>query len=649
MREIQFARTYKQGKIKNWQINEDMYYGRKQPSDTSRANVELGRMQEFVHTLLSKIDNSLVFKYIKRKKSQLKRVQYLNAVRVSDQDEDDWDTKDLAGKKQGAIYGRAIFAYSADSQDGYKAHLDNVDVYDFLIDPSAGGLDIEKARYLGDYGVVYDRSDLEDFTAKDGYNMEGVKQLLDSGGNATTQTQETTNQRNRKAAQGTTVIDSQIADSDKFVFWRWGTTYKGKRYYLLLSETGSAAIRIEELVNVFKSNLWWYWTYAVFLDLTEFWTPSYCDYVREIFMTQNVTVNQAVDNTEQVNKPTKAVNVKAIENLADLKYSRGGNTIRIKGDIDINKAIQILNTPSVDTPLKLFALLEGIQEKASGVTAGAKGVADPDGKATIYEGNQENTADRFGLLNKSYSFGYKRFAKLHCFGVDEHLTKKTAVDIMGPDGVEQVEVSRRDIFRKGESFGVMIEASNAELALSEANKKSKMDFLSAEAADPNAAGVMNPKKSFEIRARIVGFEPDEIRELMDTSDFGDEEIMSEADRDMEALLDGKEVQPNQAANTAYKQRMVDWLRDHQEDITKEMAQSFFDYIDAIEPIIIRNMNRQANSQGIQMQLEAIKKGQPAAPGDKAPLPIGPAAPIAPAPVAPPAVPPDGGAALPLAQ
>ena len=100
LKEIAFARTYKQGKTKNWQINEDLYYGRKLNSETSRANVDLGRMQEFVHTLLSKIDSPLVFRFTKRKNSQLQRVNRLNALRVNDQEQDNWDIKDLVAELQ---------------------------------------------------------------------------------------------------------------------------------------------------------------------------------------------------------------------------------------------------------------------------------------------------------------------------------------------------------------------------------------------------------------------------------------------------------------------------------------------------------------------------------------------------------------------
>ena len=137
--EIEFAREYKQGKVKNWKINEDMYYSRKNINETatsivslpsqgsSRANIDLGQMAAFVHTILSKVDTPLVFKFTKRKESQLERVKQLNSLRVTDQQKDDWDIKDIAGKKQAIIYGRTVFSYYADSMNGYEAHLDNID------------------------------------------------------------------------------------------------------------------------------------------------------------------------------------------------------------------------------------------------------------------------------------------------------------------------------------------------------------------------------------------------------------------------------------------------------------------------------------------------------------------------------------------
>lgn len=620
LEEISFARNYKQGKVKNWKLNEDLYYGRKPATDDSRSNVDLGQMASHVHTILSKIDNPLTFKYVKRKNSQLQRINYLNSLKRQDQDTGNWDIKDIAGKKQASIYGRAIYSFYADSYEGYCAHLDNVDVYDFLIDPSAGGIDIERGMYMGDFGVVLTRQQIKDGVKDKIYLKTEVETLLEGDGNSLDSSQEQTNKINRTQAQNVWKTQKEIGNKDKFKFWRWCTTYEGKRYYLLLSEKGGTAIRVSLLKDIFSSNLWPYWTWAAFPDLTEFWTPSFCDYVRDIFMAQAVSINQMLDNAEQINKPQKVVQVGAIENLAELRYRKNG-LIKVKKDIDIAKAFQEIRPPSINTPIQVFNLLDAIQEKASGVTAAAQGAAENDSgsKVAIYEGNQENSADRFGFLNRSYSFGYKRFATLYEWGVRDNLVKKTAVEMLGPDGIDIIMVSRRDIFRSGEKFGVMVEASNAELALSASEKKAKLEFLAAMngVQDNSGKPVQNQKKAYEIQAEIAGFDEETIRQLMDVSDFGTADLMAEADRDIERILDGEKVEPNEAADTAYKQRFVTYMLEHKEDIDEEQFQALADYVMALDPIIMRNMTARANAMIFKMQMDSLldpKAQVPGAPG-----------------------------------
>lgn len=593
--EIIFARNHKQGKVKNWKTNENLYYGRKVVSDTSMANVDLGEMQSHVHTILSKIDEPLVFKFTKRKKSQLKRVNRLNGLRIYDQDRDDWDLKDIAGKKQAIIYGRAIYSYYADSYEGYKPHLDPIDVYDFLVDPSAGGLFLEKADFLGDYGVVLSRTEIK-AGIKDGrfLKTEGQR-LIDGGSNATEQPIEETNKLNRTTSQNVTQSTKEMSGTDKFKFWRWGTTFEGQRYYLLLNERGGQAIEIVPIEEKFESKLWWYWTYAAFPDLTEFWTPSFCDYVREVIMAKAVSINQMLDNSEKINKPQRKIMSGAIENMAQLKYRREGNII-VKKDIDINKAFQIVETPAIDAPLKVFEQLDQIQQRSSGVTAGDNGAAENNAgaKATIYNGNQANSADRFGYFNKSYSFGYKSFSRLYEHGVREHLLKKEAIDILGPDGIEIEEISRKDIFWKNDKFGVMVESSKAEEALSIDDKKAKLGFLASQDALPTGS-IQNKKKSYEIQALAVGLSEEQVRQLMDNSEFGDEELMADAERDIELILDGQNIPPNQEATTAYKQRFVDYMLKNQETgLTEDEFNRLTAYVALLQPIIMRNTVRMAN-------------------------------------------------------
>ena len=614
LQEIEFARQYKQGKVGNWKTNEDLYYGRKRKSQDSRANVDLGLMASFVHTILSKIDNALIFKFTKRKDSQMKRVEMLNRLRSIDSDRDNWDIKDLAGKKQAVIYGRAIYSYAAESVDGYCPHLEPVDVYDFLIDPSAGGLDMERAMYMGRYGVVKQKHEIKEGIKKGIYLRTEGNVLVEGSGNSTEINQEETNKQNRTFSQNVWNSQKEIGNPDKYIFWEWYTTYKGKRYYLLLNEAGASAIRVEELIDIFESDLFPFWSWAAFIDMTEFWTPSYCDYVREAFMAQSVSINQMLDNAEQINKPQRVVNVGAFENLASLKYRKNG-LIKVKGSFNVDQAYQVINTPSIKTPIDVYNLLDGIQEKASGVTGGAKGVSDED-KVGIYEGNQANAADRFGFLNKTYSFGYKHFARLWEAGVKEHLVKKIAIDILGPEGLEIKEVKRSDLFRKGDDYGVAVESSNAEMTMSTLSKRAKITFLNTQASNT----VQNPQKAYELQATIAGFDEEEIRQLMDKSEFGDAGIMAEAERDIEDILDGKIISPNQAATTAYKQRFVDYMMNHQEDLDNDDFLRLTNYVASLDQIIMRNMIRMANDKLLKEQLAQVGGEEPIEKGAQKQLP-----------------------------
>ena len=606
--EIDIARTYKNGKVKSWQSNESMYYGVKETSEDSRANISLGRMQEFVHTLLSKIDNPLVFKFTKRKPSQLSRVELLNSLRRFDADRNFWDLKDIVGKKQGIIYGRAIYAYYASSDKGtYESNLENVDVYDFLIDPACGGIDIENAFFMGRWGVVKTIKQLKDGVKNKIYNKEAVSRLIESGGNSTEENQEETNKRSRSYDQET-IGDKENNNHNKFKLWEWFTTFEGERYYILMDNSGQW-IRCEKLSDMFSCNTWPFWTWAAFPDLTEFWTPSYCDYARDLFLAQDASIGQMLDNADAINKPMRAVDVSAIDDVTKLKYRKDG-IIPVKKGVDINRAYQTVITPSINTPIQVFEILEGIQEKASGVTAQAKGTSDEKGKVGIYQGNEAAMADRFGLLNKSYSFGYKRFAKLYENGVKDHLIKKIAIEILGPNGVEVKQISKRDLYKKGDEYGITVEASNAEMMASKQDRNEKLAFLASEVNNP----MINKKKLFEMRALISGLSEEDVRQLLDTNSYGNEKLISEADRDLESLLMGEVIEINDAANNQYKQRMVDYLRDHKEDINDRQFFAISAYIDSLEDVIFRNEARKlVNEQSQEMlnpELNPLNINQP---------------------------------------
>jgi hypothetical protein len=609
MTEIQFARDYKQGIIWRWWKNEDLYYGRKDTrywggtdssynrnNDTvnttseSRANVNIASAKtiSFVESLLSKIDSPLTFTFKKRHLADLKKADLLNSLKEQDADYDDWLYKDLLGKTDAIIYGRSIYAYYADSIDEYCAHLEYVSPYDFLVDPSGGGYDLDHAMYLGRFNIRKSRTDLQNGKKSGAYIKSEVDNLLGGSGNDYTQeTQEEINQSNKYGYIGSPA-NRTINNPDMYKFWEWYTTYEGKRYYLLMTENGQC-IRCEYLSDLFKADkklgdaMWPFWSWAFVPNATEFWTPSKLDYVREIFMAQGVSINQMLDNAEAINKPQRAVDVSSLENIADLVYRRNG-VIRVKPGTNINNAFKILEVNSITTPLNVYDKLEGIQQIESGITSAAKGVAEED-KVGIYEGNQANAADRYGVWNKSYSQAYKRFAKLWRYGVEDNLTKKVAVKMIGPDGFESdIFITKKDIKPKYE-YSVLVDSTNAELQADATDKRNKITFLAGYKGDQS----INQKAVFETGAKIVGFEREEIRQFLDTSEFGDAVLMSEAERDIEDLINGKIIEPNDQANTAYLNRILRYVKDHKEDMKEEQFLLFMDYINRAEEVVVRNM------------------------------------------------------------
>lgn len=605
--EIEFARKYKEHRIAQWHINEALYYGKKNSLEDVRANAGIAnaKTQGFVNALLSKIDAPPNIKYRHAKNADMKPARRLNFLFMQEMahEHENLQMKDLLGKKQAILYGRAVYEYHASSDNKqYRSVLSNVSVYDFLIDPSAGGYDIERAFFLGRGGIWKTKEQLYDSVKSGRYLKSKVKELLgsdaeseveiegsentDSGNNdATKSEEEKAKEMSRVYIMGT---ESKIhMQGSKYLFWEWYTTYRGQRYYMLFNESSGLAVRVEKIEDVFKSGLYPFWTWATDPDLSEFWTLSPVDQMRDIFMVQGASIDQLLDNAEQINKPMKGVVGDAVKNLNSLRYGRD-KTVRFKKGTDMTKAVRVFETPALQSPLEVYNMLETIGSLESGVSPATKGVADED-KVGIYEGNMQQVADRMGLLNKAYADGYYRFAKLFYYGVKEHLNTKVAIEIVGHDGVELEEITKRDVKGFAE-MGIDIEASDAEMNASAVDQKNKLNYLS----NARQSAVVNQKVREEMEATIAGFEQDEIRRLMDKDEFGDAELLSEASRDIENLLRGIEVKPNMNATNAYKSKIVDYMMDQHENMDKETWERFVQYVLDIDQYVMANMVRKAN-------------------------------------------------------
>lgn len=592
LEEIQFARDAKKVKLDGWWKNEDLYYSNKKLKvGDERANVNLNEAQGFVMSFLAKINKQFNFKYAKGEEADLQAANLTNALKDMDAKKGRWNFKAMLARIQLIIYGRYIFEYHADSVDGYKSYLTPVDVYQFLIDPSCGGLDIEKAMYMGRGGIIKSIDDIKEGVDSGKYLRTESNELISGTGNVASMSQEDIDANNRWVAL--TSRNRVLQRDDQWKFWEWYTTYQGVRYYVLITEDGGKAIRIEPLKDIFKSGKYPFFSAAAYPDLTEFWTPSPLDGAREIIMGKAVSVNQMLDNGEAINRPMKAFDTDAIKNPALLKYRKDG-LIPVKPGVDINKAVQFFPVTPITTAEVVYDKLSEILDINSGVTSGVKGQAT-EKQVGIYEGNQANASDRFSLIADSEADAQQRFAELYLDGLDEHMTGKVAVEMIGIEGVEFKEISKKDI-KRNKNFDIVVITSGQEEAAQSAAKRNKLTFLSAKSNDQS--GIYNKRVLAEMEASIVGFNNDETKYMLDPKNDGTNALMAECAEDIQEMLDGKIIPVNDMANTAYMQKLKDYMREEKEYFMSnpDIFAIFSDYFNRLVPVVMSNMASQANKQ-----------------------------------------------------
>ena len=565
--EIAFDVDYRRNKRHSeWKKNEQLIKAYNIADDETRNKVPLFQAISFEETLLSKIDNSLVFKMSPGGLEDKRKAEKFNALRERDAKVDRWDSKDRMGKRHGIRYGRVIHLYSAQGTDGYQPNLSLIRPRHFHIDPDVRMTDanaIEKAMHLGWWGVKKTLWELRKGIKDGKYDKKATEELINAGSNYSDQSQDDMEERDASNTTGDVSKNKKMANQNIWLFYQHFThDYEtGDRYILLLTKSGQC-IRCEKWTEVEKSGLYPIWSWATSPDDSEFWSISPLERVRRIFKAMEKSINQSLDNSDQVNKPKLAVNVDFIRNLAQAKYGTGG-FLEITGNIDVDRAVKAVSTPPIETPLRVFDKLQSIVDRESGVTAQAAGVADENGVLGIYDGNQANLGDRLGLLNKEYSEGYYRFAILWKNGVRENLTSKVAIKMIGINGIGIEEITWSDLKPTEYDYDILVESTAAETQVSEAKSKLKMEVLTAAKGDE----LFNQKVVREKQLDMTGFTEDDKRALLDTKD-GAEGMLVQAYEDFEKLVTGKEVQPPRNTNLAYVQTMNDLWQEKDELITK---------------------------------------------------------------------------------
>jgi hypothetical protein len=582
---LMISRERKMPRIESWRrVDKVMYSVASEKLDTGVIYVPMGKSQGFKKTLLSKIDGQLTFKYKAQDLDEKNKVDRLNALKDKDQNIGRWDWLDLLGKDQAVMYGRAIYFYTASSPKGeYKSELSIIDCLDFHIDPMAGGINKENALWLGWGGIQMSEYQLRKLKESGGADKEAIERVIQGCNNITSEDQEHKDQSTATIINGS--VTTAIRDSEYVSLYRWFETIDDIRYTGLITDSADI-IQIQKVTDIWSSGLYPIWTWAVNPSAREFWTLSDIEVQLGVFVAQEKSISQAMENNEKINNPQKVYDSQRVRNIHQLRYSKSVH-IEVDGG-DVNTAVQTVQTPQINTALAIYDKLEQVQGTTTAITPGVKGMAEED-KVAIYEGNMQQSGDILGLMNRSYAEGYYDMAKLYYYGVIDNLSKKVAVKMLGKEGLQKI--SRKDI-KSNEEFNIIVQSSQAESQSNTLDIKNKTTFLAGYKGDQG----INQKELFRYGARIAGFEDDEIKEMEDLQGTGTNKTKADAYEIFDQLIKGDTPDDYRKANTEFIQTLIDLYTDKAKEIDPMQAIKIEKYIQDNSIIMQENAQREMASQ-----------------------------------------------------
>ena len=592
-----------------WKLAEDQYFNKQTKSLKQRYNVPVPTIPGFVETLLSKIDDPPTIKFEEAEDADYKAVQKVNAFREVEahKDDYDWDMLDLDGKKQAILYGRAIAKFFAQSKPEYKSNLEVVDVYDFIADP-IGGSNLERHRFVMQDNLFKSREDLKAGVETMGYDKTAVEKII----NATKEDTlvDNDNQYRSKQSRFTSLgmdgLTFNYAGQSLYKFIEAGTTYKGQRYYVLFNNETGVAIKCVPLKEVFKSNLWWFTSWATHRDIFNFWNKAPVDDIVPLAEMIRILVNQEFDNRQKRNWGQRAYDPQVFPNPADLQWRPDG-LVAVKSGISVTQGIETgiyqFETPELQGTINLVQYIDSVIGQKTGVTADTQGQSEED-KVGIYYGNLQQVADRLGLYNKSYKKFWQAIGRRYVWGLFEHLRAPMAVRIIGEEGAEWDEIKRTEI---NPDWNIKVEGGNAELAADEIRKQRLKEIMGT--LLPDELAITSPRWRAETKLRAIGVEEDDIRMAFDRENEGNREILSEASQLIQDCLAGKPYKLNRGANTAFIQKIIDYATDT-DSLSDEEYMKLMDAAEAHLPIAAENMARKAVQMMAQQGMMPGQEAQP---------------------------------------
>lgn len=598
---------FKQPRMEEIAKSIDAYYNRVPLAPKGYRQVPVPVMSGYVNTLQAKIDDPVRLKFTPSKTADYlssKRLQALWEIDKSEQ-KANYNQVDRWVKKNAIFSGLGIYKVFSESDPEYAHHLEPVDYYDFVFEPMGGG-DIQKHLFKGQGNIYRTASELKNSADLGWYDKNQVSKLLTFGDNNKELSSDVNVEQNKAKRYSILNLDPrlQAGIGDKiYSFVEMVTRWKdGKDWYVFFECQTGVWIKCCPITELFKTGRSPWVVWQIDEDANTLLCKAPADDILPIHDAIRMNINDALNNVLKRTYPQRAFDKDMVVDAALLQFKRDG---LIPMDTKGGQRALSAGTMTFEIPdtakmsLDLASYLDNFLGTKVGITSSMQGTSEEE-KVGIYFGNLQQTADRIGLLNKSYKKAHADIGIRWIDGVREHLTEKIAVKTLGETNVEYCvkEDANPD-------YDIVVESTTEAERIKEVTTRMRKDTLQAISMNQGLVQLLNPKKIIEEQLINAGFNQGEVKEFMDTDFYGQKEIISRAASAAQSIKENKKPQDYKQANEIFCQSFAEQadnldLNEKQKPIAEEYLLKHLGYA-------YENAIRKANIDAMNDEIDQMKK------------------------------------------
>jgi hypothetical protein len=585
---VETCLEYRRPRLDEIARSEDMYFGKTKPALKGRFNIPVPILEGFVQTLQSKIDDQISIKFKGTRESTLKAAKKVTAAweLESSPGKGNYDGADLDAKSLAIFSGFGVLKL-VPSVNPYRQDLIAIDYCDTIFEPY-GGQNIETHLFKGQLNIFKTKQELIDGVENSDYDKEDVERLINgTGKDGQKEVQDEREAKmNRYLAMGLNPKNYAYVGSDVFNLTELVINCQGVDYYVLFSYQYNIAIKVKPLKEVFESGLSPFVSWHTERNPVSFLSRSPADGVRPTAEAMRILINQNFDNIQRRNWDMVLYNARKVLNPNDFEFRPNGLIrVKLQDGESMQNAYEKMQTPDTSTiTINLLQFLNSFIGEKTGVTPTTQGTPETD-VLGIQNNIIQQTADRFGLLNKFYKQAHVDIAKRYKANLAEFMPTNFMVTYLGVTGKQDEELTRKEV---REDFGIEVISANAEAQNNEATNQKQQNALVLIMKDPLLRAQVGSKWLLEEILRTGAYTEDEIKNAENKDDRADAVLLSEAAQSIEAIVQGESPKVNRSATTAFIRKILNYAMEESDTLDDDVYAKLITYAIQHLPIVEQN-------------------------------------------------------------